>query len=322
MNIPTSARLRRVLPFLLSTAAVAAGVLTAVNSPAGIQGSGFSRLSVVGTVTGIDISGTIVVSGFPYSTSGAVFLVDGHPAGPGQISIGDVVSLIAESSGNGGYSATEVTFSGTVQGKVSAIDSQSGTFVLLGQGVHVGTNTVFGPNITPASLAGLSNGATVEVSAYANSIGDLVASRIDNKGQSPVARVVGSARTVNPTRHTFYVNALKVDYGSAQVQGVLAENIPVTVQGNSFAPDGALIANSVAAGNPTRGQPGSLGRIQGLVTNYSSSSYFEVDGQPVIVGAQTQLHLGVPLGLDVAVIVSGSFDTHGVLVADSVTSAK
>jgi hypothetical protein len=181
---------------------------------------------------------------------------------------------------------------------------------------------VFGSSFKAAGLLGVQSGDVVEVSGFANSVGELVATRIEARGQSNVSRVVGSVQTLNQSRHTFYVNSLKIDYGSAQVDAVLTDSAPVTAQGVKFAADGALIANLVRGSRAVHGQPGSIGRIQGLITSYSSSAYFEVDGQPVSVGAQTKLSLPVPIGVDVEVNVTGTFDTNGVLVADSVQSSK
>jgi hypothetical protein len=65
-----------------------------------------------------------------------------------------------------------------------------------------------------------------------------------------------------------------------------------------------------------------VGRIEGLITRFPSSSYFEVDGQPVAVDSRTKLHLHGPLGLDVAVKVTGTFDVNGVLVASKVKDSK
>jgi Domain of unknown function (DUF5666) len=325
MNIPTSQGLRSILPPLMTAGLVTVAVLTAVSSSAGIQGSGFQSMVAVGTVTesGNGNSSNIVVSGVPYSTAGAVFQIDGHAGTGGQIHAGDVVSLIATDPSEGGEaSATQVTLNGSVRGKVSGIDAPSSTLFVLGQTVHVTSQTVFGSNIEPADLSGLQIGDAIEVSGFANSVGELVATRIEAKGRSNVSRVVGSMRSLDPTQRTFYINLLKVNYGNAEVDTVLTDSAPVTVQGVKIAADGALIATLVRASAAAHGQPGSIGRIQGLVTSYPSSSYFEVGGQPVVVGAQTQFNLPVPIGIDVEVIVTGAFDTSGALVAGTVQSTR
>jgi len=320
MNTPTNHRLSKLLPTLMTAGLVTVVVLAAGSSSAGIQGSGFRSLLAIGTVTEPvrGSSDIIVVGGVPYSTAHASIQIDGHAGTQGQIHTGDVVTLLATESADGSAaSATQVTVDGSVQGKVTGIDAS--TLFVLGQTVHVTSQTVFGADVKTSSLQG---GAVVEVSGFADSAGSLVATRIESKGQSSVSRVVGNVRTLDPTGHTFYVNALKVDYGNAAVDAPLTDNERVTVQGVKFAADGTLIANQVHAAAVAHGQAGSLGRIQGLVTSFPSNVYFEVNGQPVAVSAQTKLTLPAPIGLDVEVEVTGAFDTNGVLVADSVQTSR
>src|SRR5882757_7915682 len=119
MNIPTKYGLNRVLPPLMTAGLVTLAVLAATSSSAGIQGSGYRSLLVVGTVTDT-VNGkgnTLVVSGIPYSTSRAAFQIDGHAGYPAQIHAGDVVSLIATDVPDRGTAApTQVTLNGSAQG--------------------------------------------------------------------------------------------------------------------------------------------------------------------------------------------------------------
>jgi hypothetical protein len=325
MNTPTKHGFSKVLPSLVTAGAAIITVLAAMNSSAGIQGSGLRSLLAIGTVTEPvkGNSDSIVVGGIAYSTSGAVIKINGHAAAQGQIHKGDVVSLTATESSDGSpAAATQVAFNGNIQGKVSAVDAPSATLFLVGQTVHVTSQTEFSANIKSANVGGLQGGEVVEVSGFADSVGELIATRIEAKGQSSVSRVVGSVRTLDPTRHTFYLNSLRVDYGNAGIDAALTDGAPVTAEGVKFAADGTLLATSVRAAAASIGQAGSIGRIQGLITSYPSSSYFEVNGQPVAVGAQTKVNLPVPLGLDVEVNIAGTFDTNGVLVADSVGSSR
>jgi len=325
MNIPHRHRIGKRLPFLMTAGLGVLAVLAAITSPAGIQGSGFRKLLVVGTVT--EPAGgkgdTIVVSGTPYSTDGAVFQVDGQGASQAQIHAGDVVSMTANAPVDGGTpSVTQVTFSGSVQGAVSGIDSASSTLFVLGQTIHVNSSTSFGSNLRKSGLSGLQIGDVVEVSGFGDSTGAWIATSIDSKGHSSVARVVGSVKSLDPTQRTFYLNSLKIDYDSAAMDTGLTEGVAVSVQGLKFAADGSLVAKRVQSAAAVPAQADALGRIQGLITRYPSSAYFEVNGQPVSVNAQTRLTLPVPTGLDVEVQVTGTFDSNGVLVADSVQTGK
>jgi hypothetical protein len=324
MNIPNRSALKKILP-LMSAGVMTSAVLLSLTSSAGIQGSGFRSLLVVGTVTepvspGSDL---LVVGGLPYSSSHAVIQIDGHAGTQGQIHKGDVVSLLASNPADGtAASASQVAVNGSIQGKVSSVDAPSATLFVLGQTVHVTSQTVLGSQMAATGLSGLQSGTAVEVGGFADSAGGLVATRIDTKGQSSVSRVVGAIRSLDTTQHTFYVNALKIDYGSAEVDTLLTDSAAVKVQGVKFSGDGALVANQVRSAAPGPGLPGSIGRIQGLITNFPSSAYFEVNGQRVLVNTQTRLALPIPLALDVAVEVAGTFDTSGVLVAESVQTSR
>jgi hypothetical protein len=325
MNIPKKSALKKILTPLMSAGVMTSAVLLSVASSAGIQGSGFRNLLAVGTVTEpvqAD-SDILVVGGLPYSTAHAVIEVDGHAVTHGQIHKGDVVSLLATAPSDGSAaSATRVAINGSIQGKVSSVDAPSATLFVLGQTVHVTPQTVLGSAMKAKGLSALQSGTAVEVEGFADSAGDLVATRIDTKGQSNVSRVVGSLRSLDTTQHTFYVNALKIEYGSAAVDTVLTDSAPVSVQGVKFAVDGALVASQVHSSASAPGLPGSIGRIQGLITNFPSSAYFEVNGQRVLLNTQTKVVLPVPLALDVAIEVAGTFDFGGVLVAESVQTSK
>jgi hypothetical protein len=318
MPIPAALRIKRSLQLvcLLGTAIVA--VMISVKAPAGIQGSGLRSLAVIGTVDAVG-DDDITVGDVTYPTSGATFKIDGKSGNKGQLHKGDVVSLSGTTTADGAQSSvSEVTFNGNVQGPVSGIDVQAGSFFVLQQTVRVDSQTVFAEGIEPAGLAGLQDGEVVEVSAYPNAAGELVASRIEAKRNDTGLQVVGALQALDAARQTFRVNSLVVNYGGAEVEGVLAEGTAVVIQGTSVDADGTLIASFVEVLPPPRGQPNTHGRIQGLITNFPSSSYFEVESQPVSVDAGTKLHLYGPLGLDVAVKVTGTFDENGVLVASKV----
>jgi uncharacterized Zn-binding protein involved in type VI secretion len=129
-------------------------------------------------------------------------------------------------------------------------------------------------------------------------------------------------QALDAASQTFRINSLTVNYQNAAVGGVLVDGADVVVQGAKVAPGGALIANQVDLTQVVNNQPGFDGRLEGLITSLSSSSYFEVEGQPVAVDAHTKLHLKTPLALDVEVEVTGTFDANGVLVASKVQSSK
>lgn len=314
-------RRKSVLHFSATAVLVALAALGTVRSTAGIQGSGLRAFAAIGPITTLG-SGSVSVGGVDYSTAGSQINIDGNPGTEQQLQPGDVIS-IQGALHPGGHrqvaTASTVTFSGNVRGEVSGIDIPAATFYVLGQTVHVTASTQFAPAIQPSGLPGLQNGAVVEVSGFADASGDIVASRVSSVGQG-VARVVGTIQNLNPQQQTFNIQSALVSYAGADVKGTLADGAAVTVQGPQPAANGALLARQVSVAPGLQAQPGAEGRIEGLITDFASANYFEVDGQAVSVDAQTHLNLHVALGLNVSVKVTGVFDGNGTLVARKVQS--
>jgi hypothetical protein len=317
MHMAVSLRSKGVLHISVTALLVALAVLSAVRTTAGIQGSGLNVFAAIGPISAVG-SGTVTVGGVDYSTTGAQVEVDGHTGTAQQLRTGEIVSVrgtIAQGPQGRTAIASAVAFSGNVRGAVSGVDTTSGMFFVLGQTVQVTADTVFGARIRASGLQGLQSGAVVEVSGFADSAGNIVASRVSSVGSSTAARVTGTVQNLDPQQKTFNIRSLSVSYAGAVVRGTLADGIAVTVQGPQPAANGPLEARQVRVSPALQAPPGAEGRIEGLITDFASANYFEVDGQAVIVDSQTRLALHVPLGLNVAVRVSGVFDENGALVA-------
>lgn len=316
-------RRARVPQISATVAVLACAVLGAVQSTAGIQGSGFRTFAAIGPITAVG-SGSVSVGGVEYSTGGASVDINGNPGDTTQLHPGDIVTIDgALSAGHGhkdGSAASFVTFSANVRGAVSAVDVPSAILFVLGQTVQVTADTKWDAGIQGSGLQGLQSGAMVEVSGFADAAGNLVATRVGAAAGSRGARVVGTVRNLNPSRHIFDINALVVSYGSAAVSGSLAEGASVVVEASRGAMGSTLAADTVDLQTAVPAEPGAEGRVEGLITDLASPDYFEVEGQPVTVNARTHLNLPVPLGLNVGVKVTGVFDGYGTLIAHKVES--
>ena len=316
-----SLRGKSVLQVSATAVLVALAALGAVRTSAGIQGSGIKAFAAIGPITSAG-SGSVVVGGVEYSTSGAQVDVDGAPGSQSQLHVGDVVSISGTDFGKGrGHdaAATSVAFNGNVRGTVSGVDVPASTLFVLGQTVHVTPATMFDPSIQATGLQGLHNGAALEVSGFADAAGNIVATRVATAGNSGLARVTGAVRDLNPRQMTFSINSLLVSYANATVTGVLSEGTQVAVQGPQPAgTNGTLSATRVDLDSTLQAEAGTDGRIEGVITDFASPNYFEVNGQPVRVDSQIHLNQHAPLGLDVSVKVTGVFDANGVLVAKKV----
>jgi hypothetical protein len=299
----------------------AAVLLLSCNSPidmAGIQGSGGPMMAFArGPITGF---GSIFVNGVEYSTAGATVMIDDQPGAEVQLRTGQIVAVNGTVNADGTTgTATEVTFSGNVQGPATKVDPTGNTFVVLGQTVRVTDSTLYDDGIQPADLTGLKAGAGVEVSGFTDTDGDIVATRVD---LSPVAgnlRVTGAVEALDTAAHTFRINGLTVDYGSSAVPDTLANGTNVVVRGVGLAATGELVASHVQLAPGLGAVVDQHVDLTGIITGITSLQQFSLQGQPVIIDLNTQLVLhGVPLGLNVEVDVKGTLLASGAVLAKKV----
>ena len=283
---------------------------------AGIQGSG-SPVVASGPITGF---GSIFVNGVEYATSNAQIRIDDQPGAESQLLVGEVVTVTGSVNSDGKTgTATQVTFSGDVAGPITQIDTAGGTLVVLGQTVRVSGSTLFDDTIQPASIATLQIDNIVEVSGFRNTAGEIVASRVQLQAAGSALEVKGIVQSLDMTAHTFHVNTLTVDYSSITPSGSLANGGTVKVSGTMLNAAGALVATRVDVLQGFGGTANEQGEIDGLITTFTSTSDFVINGQRVTTNANTQFTLdGVTLAVNVPVEVEGSFDASGVLVAKSV----
>jgi hypothetical protein len=193
---------------------------------------------------------------------------------------------------------------------------------VLSQTVRVTDATLFDDSITPAELASLSAGAVVQVSGFMNAAGEIVASRIDPTTSTEL-QVKGTAQSLDTTARTFRINTLTVDYSAATVNGTLANASPVIVRGNSVNSSGVLVATRVQVVGGTGAAANDNGRIEGLITSFTSNADFSVNGVRVVTDASTQFALqGLTLGVDLPVKVRGTFNANGALLATRVEAKQ
>lgn len=283
---------------------------------AGIEGSG-APVIASGAITGF---GSIFVNGVEYTTTGARIDIDDRAGTESQLSVGDVVTVVGTVNADRKTgTATQVTLRSNVAGPVAQVNVPTRTFVVLGQTVLVTASTVFDTNLSPADINGIKSGAGVEVSGFANSFGQLVASRIELLPAGGALRVEGVVQALNTTAHTFQVNALVVDYSAVTPTGTLTNGSTVDVQGSSLDANGTLVATGIQVSPPIGGAANSEGEVEGVITAYTSNADFTINGLHVTTNANTQFTLnGATLGVNVRVAVEGSFDSSGGLVAATV----
>jgi Domain of unknown function (DUF5666) len=286
-------------------------------SSAGIQGTGRMALASVGPITSTGDGNTLSVNGITYGLSKAKIKVDGHSAKASQLQVGQIVTVQGALDGPGKADASTVTFNGNVVGPVTHVDATAGTFTVLGQTVVVDADTLFGEGIQPAGIGALRVGTGVEVSAFPNASGQLLASRIDLQSAGSPLQVQGMVQALDRAAQTFQINSLAIDYGQATVAGALANASTATVSATEYPNAGTLHAASVEVSNGIGAAAGVHGLVEGLITSFQSAGSFYVGDQLVVTNRATYFVLhGSTLAPNVAVMVIGTFDSRGALVAN------
>jgi hypothetical protein len=276
-----------------------------------------------GVITGI---GSVYVNGERYGTNDASVTMDDRPGDLLQLKVGQYVELKGHEHTDGAHDAEIIRYHNVLEGPITSIDEGANSFVALGQTVRVTLDTVFGDDIVPASVAGLAAGDVVEVSGIVPADGLIDATRIDLKPDGGPYDVSGYVTGVSVAARRFNVNALVVDYSTANMEdfttGDPAPGDLVKVTGSTFLADGALVALHVElrSDDYLAAGPGDVLEVEGPVADFVSVTDFTVAGWDVTTTASTTYEHGTAADLanGVLVMVKGIADANGVLVAHKI----
>jgi len=315
----------KIIPSAL--AATLAALIVACGGGSGSSGnmSNLTPVLATGTITGF---GSIYVNGVHFQTSSATIRKNGQTVAESQLAVGEVARVKGEKNDTDGTGVADtIDVDESVVGPIAAIDTTNSVVTVLGQTVKINTGTSFSMDVQPASLAGLKVGDVIRVSGLIDSSGNIVASRIERTGASAELQVLGTVASLDMTAHTFKINALVVNYSSANLTG-FASGQPsdgdlVEVQGTMFdATTMTLTATHVARQQSEQEEAGSdeMER-EGLITRFASATDFDVAGKPVTTSSSTVYRNGTAadLALNAKVEVEGTLNSSNVLVASVVT---
>lgn len=283
----------------------------------GIQGTGFRAFAAIGTVE--TDGGGLQVNGRPYDTSHAHIVVNGRPGDVSQVRNGHIVTVEGSESIDGSTAiADAIDLESDVRGEITAVNRGGATFSVLGQTIQLGQESVLDPQIQPNDISGLSRGSWVKVSAYQRADGSFVASRVDLDLTPSELQVRGEVESVDDARQTLRVGDLTVDYSAAKSHGHIAQGRVVLARGVQPQADGTMFATELTVFNGA-GQAGEKGDVEGIITEFASSTSFAVNGQVVRTTSNTKYVLhGQTLGPDLQVRVTGHFDETGALNAEKI----
>jgi hypothetical protein len=266
--------------------------------------------------------GSIVVIGVRYAVDDAEFLVNGQPATQADLAQGQVVFVVGNVD-EGGLTgqAERVVYEHNLRGNITAIDTKARTLTALGQSVQVGVDAIFGASIPAGDLEALAIGDAIIISGFVDSLGRIVATRIDRDPAPGIAELRGPVSGVDTVASRFDINGLVVDYSSATLEGFAsgapANGDTVFVSGPGPLAGEPLVASRVswrAAGVDAEIEDNVF--IEGLVTAFRSTADFDVAGQSVLTTGDT-VYVGSSLsrlGRDALVSVEGSLDEQRRLV--------
>ena len=294
----------------------------------GTGGTGVSS----GTVTGF---GSVFVNGVEFDTQTGSVTLDGS-SGPDEatdshrgLKVGMVVKVDGEFDDDGIHgAATEIEYEDNLEGPVDSItdiDATTKQAVVLGQTVILDKNRT---NFEKTTFDTLVVGNVIEVSGLTDADGNIRATYVEMKAVSFVSgttemEVKGTIKSLDTGAKTFQINALTVNYASADT-GDLSGGIPangqfVEVKGTSFGAGGELIATKVEPEDDGLGvADADEAEIEGYVTAFTSSSQFTVGNQPVETTGSTVFEGG--MAGDIA--VGRKLEVEGSLGGGILTATK
>lgn len=274
----------------------------------------------VGTITGF---GSVYVNGVRYRTTGAQVVMNDVAAAESALKVGHYVEVKGHSHNRTDHDADVIRYHNVLEGPITSVDATSGSFVAMGQVVQVTAETAIGDGIDPASIEGLAVNDVVEVSGMVTTLGVIDATRIDIKPDGGPYDVTGYVSKLALATHRFNVNALVVDYSSANMDdfptGQPTDGDLVLVKGFTFNADGSFAAIRVELRSDDwlKAAAGDVLEVEGAITDFESATKFNVAGRAVTTTPTTLYEHGTvaTLANDVLVEVEGTADTAGVLVA-------
>lgn len=288
--------LRRALAILISTTLF----LAACGGGGGV-GTGGTGGYAAGPITGF---GSVIVNDIVFDDSGAE-VRDGDDGTRlrAELKLGMTVEVDSEAIQNGAARATRVRFDSALVGPVDSVDPAAGRFVVLGQTVTVDDTTVFDERLR-GRLALLVPGGWVEVYAlYDPALQRFRATRVEARLVQPlVYRVRGIVAGLDTVARTFRIGNATFGYDAAL-------NVPADLR------DGQFVRLAVRIAPPVAGRYGVAAFstavrsvadldgvvVKGLVSRFTNSFDFAVDGRPVDASL-ARFDGGVPaLGLRVEV---------------------
>jgi hypothetical protein len=315
------ARLSCWFPWLLAIVVLVAAI-AGCGGGVGVGGTG---AYASGPISGF---GSVIVNGIEFDDSGArIEDEDGAASSSSALRLGMLTEIDSGAVAGSGDAltavATRVRFRSEIVGLVSAKDTAANTLNVFGQTVHVTPTTVF-DEVFSGGLTGVTVGQPVEVYGFYDpaGTGGFTATRIEPRtGTLAFYKVRGPVRNLDRNARTFQIGPLMFNFtalSSDDVPAGLDNGVFVRVRVSVTPVAGQWQVLSL--GLAQRSLPDLDGaKLRGLVSAFTTSSNFSVNGQPVDASAAPAV-TGLALGVRVEVegpVVAGVLRATKVQIEDS-----
>ncbi len=273
-----------------------------------------------GSITGF---GSVFVNGVEYNTQASTTItLEGVAQSEDKLAVGMVVKVNGSVNTDGKTGvANSIDYADDVEGIVLSIDPVAKTVNVMGQTVHLTAGTLYA-GAPGYSLATMQPNNVIEVSGYSSGRGDIFATRIELKKAlfaGDEVELKGLVANLNADTKTFMVGTLTINYRLANVEAPngLSNDLYVEIKSTSMPVNNVLLANKIEIKDGGRkdvvGEDGDTLALEGIVTKVNLPSMFELNGQAILLDAQTQYDKSIVVGAKLE--VEGQFDTSGNLTA-------
>lgn len=281
-----------------------------------IDGSGapVPDVAVSGAITGF---GSVIVDGVHYQTDNAEVYINGELGSEDALRVGDFITLLAtENDDSNEFNASVIYVESAVQGKVTSVDYDEGVIDVLNQRVRISGDTVFDTDFMATNISGIAVGDTLEVRGANAGSGDIYATRI-NKREGGGDVLSGRIVNINSNEYSLSLAGNIVDFSQVNLRFELANNQWVSVAGEFDVQADRFVATDLRSRKDRQVlAEGVVSRLAGVVGNLYLGG-FEVNGQPVILQANTEYRNGDLFSLmnGAIVTIEGDVDAQGFLWA-------
>jgi hypothetical protein len=321
--VPGRALVRRIC-----LGALCAGLVASCGGGVDSGGTGAPASFASGPISGF---GSVIVNDVHFDDrSAAVTDADGNVRSRLDLRLGMTTDVHGtpigiDADGNDASTATSIVFGSAILGPLSASDTVARTLAVLGQTIDISASTVFDDSLVGGQAA-LLVGDIVEIYAsFDVATTHYAATRIERKDSAATYRLRGIVSALDAGAKTFSIGATRISYA-----GLAAASVPATLADGrivrvalALAPSGGVWAATDIVDALPSIPDGDDTQIKGLVSSFTLSTDFSVDGTPVdarfaqfpngssglVLGARVEVRGAAAGGLLVATRVT--LDTGG-----------